>query len=129
MTKSYKRFEDMLMRHSVERPPYSIGVFNEADAAAIVDHATNHYFRNYKLYQYIFTENVRSTVEQKEVGGVEVPRVPRTLSDAMGMNVVVTWPEPVEEDDDYEEEEGGTEEEGGEEEGEEWEEKKEGGED
>jgi len=99
MEKSYSRFETLLLKHSCERPPYSISVFTPEDVTAIVEHATNHYFRQYKLYKYILTPKLQTTIQQTECQNVETPTMMRTLNDAMGMGVVVTFPESVEEED------------------------------
>ena len=116
MEKSYARFEELLLKHSVERPPYSVGTFNREDVAAIVEHATNHYFRQFKLYKYIFTPKLMTTIKQVGCEGLEVVKGGRHLSDAMAMDLVVTFPEP-EVDLEVEEERGGGEEKGEEKEG------------
>ena len=106
MEKSYARFEELLLKHSVERPPYSVGTFNREDVAAIVEHATNHYFRQFKLYKYIFTPKLMTTIKQVGCEGLEVVKGGRHLSDAMAMDLVVTFPEP-EVDLEVKEERGG----------------------
>merc|ERR1712196_218655 len=41
--------------HSVEHPPYSIAIFSPNDLKAIMDYATDTYYRHYHLYSYLFT--------------------------------------------------------------------------
>eukprot|EP00927_Polykrikos_kofoidii_P040850 TRINITY_DN34846_c0_g1_i1.p1 TRINITY_DN34846_c0_g1~~TRINITY_DN34846_c0_g1_i1.p1 ORF type:complete len:296 (+),score=72.14 TRINITY_DN34846_c0_g1_i1:149-1036(+) len=47
-------FKDWLLKHSVERPPRSKGVFTFEDVQAIMDHVHNTFFRHYKLYMYVY---------------------------------------------------------------------------
>mmetsp|Transcript_26728 Transcript_26728/g.52678 ORF Transcript_26728/g.52678 Transcript_26728/m.52678 type:complete len:356 (-) Transcript_26728:257-1324(-) len=54
LAKAYTMFEDLLLKHSVERPPFSISVFSYADTKAINAHMVATYFRHLKMYQYVF---------------------------------------------------------------------------
>mmetsp|Transcript_62348 Transcript_62348/g.146983 ORF Transcript_62348/g.146983 Transcript_62348/m.146983 type:complete len:261 (+) Transcript_62348:106-888(+) len=54
--RSFEFFRDLLLQHSVQRPPYSIGLFSLQDVKAITDHAATGYFRHYMLYKYAFTK-------------------------------------------------------------------------
>ncbi|KDO31492.1 hypothetical protein SPRG_19551 [Saprolegnia parasitica CBS 223.65] len=51
---SFGRFQAMLLRHSVERPPMSTGIFDATDVTRIVDYVTHTYYRHFHLYQSIF---------------------------------------------------------------------------
>ena len=42
--------------HSVQRPPYSIGMFSQAEAGRVLSWMLGSYYRQYKLYQYCFTD-------------------------------------------------------------------------
>jgi len=53
---SMQELQTLLVQHSVERPPYSVGIFAPEDIRKIMDHVTDNYYRHYKLYRYIFTE-------------------------------------------------------------------------
>lgn len=53
---SFKYFKDLLLRHSVQRPPYSVGLFSFQEIKAITDYMINTYYRHYKLYQYVYTK-------------------------------------------------------------------------
>eukprot|EP00743_Colponemidia_sp_Colp-15_P002599 GILK01002816.1.p1 GENE.GILK01002816.1~~GILK01002816.1.p1 ORF type:complete len:233 (+),score=36.85 GILK01002816.1:53-700(+) len=54
MEQNFQQFKTLLLRHSVQRPPYSIGVFSESDVRSIADFVTNSFYRHYKLYMYAF---------------------------------------------------------------------------
>jgi hypothetical protein len=50
----YTFFEKHLLRHSVERPPFSIAIFSYHDINKVCDYVTNSYFRHLKMYQFVF---------------------------------------------------------------------------
>merc|ERR1719235_1701049 len=43
--------------HSVQRPPYTVGVFSPAEAAAITDYVAETFFRHFKMYQYVYVKS------------------------------------------------------------------------
>eukprot|EP00472_Partenskyella_glossopodia_P007976 CAMPEP_0197525526 /NCGR_PEP_ID=MMETSP1318-20131121/12853_1 /TAXON_ID=552666 /ORGANISM="Partenskyella glossopodia, Strain RCC365" /LENGTH=275 /DNA_ID=CAMNT_0043079039 /DNA_START=65 /DNA_END=892 /DNA_ORIENTATION=+ len=51
---AFKYFKSLLLKHSVERPPFSIAIFTPADVKVITKYAIETYFRHYKMYQYVF---------------------------------------------------------------------------
>mmetsp|Transcript_71373 Transcript_71373/g.187127 ORF Transcript_71373/g.187127 Transcript_71373/m.187127 type:complete len:277 (-) Transcript_71373:67-897(-) len=46
--------KEWLLKHGVERPPWSVGVFSFDDIKAIMEYAHNTFFRHYRLYMYAF---------------------------------------------------------------------------
>jgi hypothetical protein len=50
----YAFFEEQLLRHSVERPPFSISVFAYPEVKAITQYIVHSYFKHLKMYQYVF---------------------------------------------------------------------------
>merc|ERR1719343_337563 len=46
--------KQLLLKHGVERPPWSVGIFSFDDIKAIMDYVHNTFFRHYKLYMYAF---------------------------------------------------------------------------
>lgn len=55
--KSFEIFKKLLLKHSVQRSPYSIAVFTCPDVKKITDFALITFFRHYSLYQYSFIPN------------------------------------------------------------------------
>jgi len=53
---AFNFFRDLLLQHSVQRPPYSVGLFCLQDVTAITDFASRSFFRHYMLYKYCFTK-------------------------------------------------------------------------
>jgi len=51
---AFQLFQDWLLKHAVERPPRSVGIFSFDDVKSIVEYATNSFFRHYRLYMYAF---------------------------------------------------------------------------
>lgn len=49
--KLYRQYERILLKHSVERPPHSSGIFDLPDVKLLHDFFINSYFRNVKLIQ------------------------------------------------------------------------------
>ena len=48
-------FKELLLRHSVQRPPHSLAIFNLDDVKAINDFVQDSYFRYYNMYLYTLT--------------------------------------------------------------------------
>ncbi|XP_070707391.1 cilia- and flagella-associated protein 119 [Pempheris klunzingeri] len=51
--------KELLLCHSVRRPPFSISLFSSEEANSILKYIHNSYMRHYKLYKYIFTPQVK----------------------------------------------------------------------
>ncbi|KAM4715302.1 cilia- and flagella-associated protein 119 [Anableps anableps] len=54
-----KYCNDLLLCHSVRRPPFSINLFNLEEATCILNYIQDHYLRHLNLYKYIFTPQVK----------------------------------------------------------------------
>ncbi|EAN84645.1 hypothetical protein C3747_73g64 [Trypanosoma cruzi] len=52
--KSYHLMRDLMIKHSVPRPPFSCGVFTVRDAQEIDEYMLRSYYRHYKMYFYAF---------------------------------------------------------------------------
>ena len=55
----FTAFKDLLLKHSVHRPPYSIAVFTLAELKELSEWGLENYFRYYKLFQYIYTPRIK----------------------------------------------------------------------
>jgi len=56
---SFSYFKELLLRHCVKRPPFSIQLYDMSEAKKITDYVLDTYFKHYKLYKYAFTAKVR----------------------------------------------------------------------
>jgi len=83
--RSFALLKDVMLQHSVQRPPYSIGLFTLQEYKKVLEWALDTYYRHYKLYQYCFTDRVVVTVEQKHpLDIIELPPLPlQPMNDAM----------------------------------------------
>ncbi|KAI8835320.1 flagellar C1a complex subunit C1a-32-domain-containing protein [Chytridium lagenaria] len=59
MEKDFSFFKDLLLKHSVQRPPFSERIFSLTEVRSITEYALNTYFRHYIMYKYVFTKKVR----------------------------------------------------------------------
>jgi hypothetical protein len=50
-------FKELLLRHSVQRPPHSLSVFTLDDVKVINDHVQDSFFRFYSMYLYALTKD------------------------------------------------------------------------
>ena len=84
MKASFENFKKLVLSHSVERPPHSAGVFDVEEVSKIIEYMLNAYFRHYKLYRYIFTTRLATSVVQTNPHGVEEFQLPpRSLDEAL----------------------------------------------
>ena len=80
---SFFRLKELLLEHSVERPPWSVGIFEEADIDPILTYATNNYFRHFRLYRMCMAPRVQMELKQHNPGFIELPAPSRPLSAAV----------------------------------------------
>ncbi|KAG7388962.1 hypothetical protein PHYBOEH_007655 [Phytophthora boehmeriae] len=76
---SFAIFQSMLLSHSVNRSPKSVGIFDRQAVAEIVDYITATYYRHFQLYKCIFTPHYHVHLIQRDINDVQTPRPPRSL--------------------------------------------------
>lgn len=72
-------FKDVLLKHSVERPPWSVGIFSFDDVRSIMDHMHNGFFRHYRLYMYAFRTHCNFKFRLDDAAAGIAPTLPRCL--------------------------------------------------
>ena len=80
---SFQRLKQLLLEHSVERPPWSVGIFEDIDIDPMLKFATNSYFRHFRLYRMSMAPRVQLELQQHNSGFIEVPSQSRPLSAAV----------------------------------------------
>jgi hypothetical protein len=80
---SFERLKILLLEHSVDRPPWSVGVFDESDIDPMLQFSTNSYFRHFRLYRMTMAPRVQLELNQHNPGFVELPTTSRPLSEAV----------------------------------------------
>eukprot|EP00842_Homolaphlyctis_polyrhiza_P006040 jgi/Hompol1/6437/HPOL_003583-RA len=59
LEKDYSFFKNLLLKHSIHRPPFSESVFTFAEMKLLREYVTHTYFRHYMMYKYAFTKKLR----------------------------------------------------------------------
>ena len=67
-------FRELLLRHSVQRPPFSVGLYSLAQVKAVTDYVLSTYFKHFKLYKYAFTKRVQLNLTFQYSGEPEAER-------------------------------------------------------
>ena len=83
MEVSFQEFKNMLLYHSVERPPISAGIFEENDIDNIVQYILDSYYRHYRLFKYIFTPQPLLFLEQGSMNNIDKIDPPPPLSEGI----------------------------------------------
>ena len=63
---SYDLFKGLLLKHSIERSPWSIAVFTLDEVKAMTDYVLVTFLRHYSMYLHIFNPHLELTIETKE---------------------------------------------------------------
>lgn len=83
MEVSFQEFKNMLLYHSVERPPLSAGIFEEKDIDDTVQYILDSYYRHYRLFKFIFTPRPLLFIEQGSMNGIDKLDPPPLLSEGI----------------------------------------------
>lgn len=67
-SQSYHRLRELMLLHSVPRPPFSCGIFSVADVQHIDEYLLLSYFRHYKMYVYAFVPQRLANIHSVSVG-------------------------------------------------------------
>ncbi|RKP03737.1 hypothetical protein CXG81DRAFT_16833 [Caulochytrium protostelioides] len=76
----YAAFKDMLLRHSIDRPPYASAAFTFTQAALIQQFVLKSYFAHYLMYKQVFTK--AKVVIDKEIVVTSHDQVPTYVGQA-----------------------------------------------
>ena len=68
------KFESNLMKHCVERVPHSVQVFEDHEVGVIHDFVVETYFRQYRMYRYIFGVQARVKILMMLPQGISIPK-------------------------------------------------------
>lgn len=74
LSSSYEWFEAQLMKHCVERVPHSVLVFEDHEVGVIHDFVVEAYFRQFRMYRYIFGVQARVKIQMLLPQGIEIPK-------------------------------------------------------
>jgi hypothetical protein len=67
---AFQFFKSWLLKHGVERPPQSVGIFCFEEIKTIMEYVHNTFFRHYRLYMYVYMThcNMEFRAEDLDVG-------------------------------------------------------------
>ncbi|GIL85896.1 hypothetical protein Vretimale_8967 [Volvox reticuliferus] len=87
MERSFLLFKELLLMHSVQRPPYSLGLFTYAEMRKIMEWMLDSYYRHYKLYQYSYTNRITLSATYSSPSDIvelppELPPLAKALTQA-----------------------------------------------
>ena len=68
-------FKEMLIRHSLFRPPHSIKIFDLEEVKLISNFFINSFYKNFSLYHYVYTPNLNYEINTFEMFGSRFPNV------------------------------------------------------
>ena len=88
-----EEFYRLLLHHSANRPPYSIGVFTTDQVKLITDYVLNTYFKHFKFYKYVYTKRVQLDIT------IQYPGIPETPQPPTPETKILEETEPLNEDD------------------------------
>jgi hypothetical protein len=83
-TAAYARLEELLLVHSVQRPPHAVAVFRLDEARALADYVAATYLRYYTLYLHAFTHRRELTLTTQLCGDGAVETLPSQLPPLSG---------------------------------------------
>ena len=97
LQETFQYFKELLLRHSLNRPPYSTSLFTIVQVRDITEYVLNTYFKHFKLYKYAFTKRVQMNLKLSYVGVEVSPEPSQTDVAVEGEGASVTAEEQGEE--------------------------------
>ena len=70
--------KELLVSHSVHRPPYSIQLYSLDQVKNITEYVLQTYFKHFKLYKYAFTKRVLMDLKISYEGVKDTPQPSQT---------------------------------------------------
>lgn len=77
---AFDLFKNWLLKHSVERPPRSVGILSFDNVKTIVEYMHNTFFRHYRLYMYAFMTRCDVTIQVDTQMTAIAPVVPQPFA-------------------------------------------------
>ena len=78
LQETFQYFKELLLQHSINRPPYSTSLFTIEQVRDITEYVLNTYFKHFKLYKYAFTKRVQMNLKLSYVGVEDTPEPSQT---------------------------------------------------
>jgi len=83
-----KMLKQILKKHTLQRPPYSIFIFTGEEASDIINFLLRTFFRHYSLYEYSFKPKIDLILMTmpKDGGGKDTKLLEESVNEANAMN-------------------------------------------
>ncbi|EPY26295.1 flagellar associated protein [Strigomonas culicis] len=93
---SYDTLRDLIVRHSVPRPPFCAAILDLSDVQELDEYLLGTYYRHYKMYYYVFVPQETLTVRTRALADV-VQHPPQELPALCTAMVEEDWRKKMEE--------------------------------
>jgi len=71
---AFQLFKDWLLKHGVQRPPKSVGIFSFEEIKKVMEYVHNTFFRHYRLYMYVYMTHCEMAFRSEDLDvGLVVP--------------------------------------------------------
>ncbi|XP_014670739.1 PREDICTED: coiled-coil domain-containing protein C16orf93 homolog [Priapulus caudatus] len=74
----FQYFRELMLCHSVQRPPWSIALFTAQQVQSMAEHVVHTYFKHFLLYKYAFTPKLTMDISLKYSDSMEKDSVEET---------------------------------------------------
>ena len=71
----FVKFKNSIIRHSMDRPPYQIGVFKKTTIEVISDYYVENIYKKYEILKFLLTNNQNVEIVQKNIFDLRFPHV------------------------------------------------------
>ncbi len=71
----FNKFKHLLLKHSMDRPPHQIGIFNKKSVEKISEFFIENIYKKYELLTYLLTKKKLFELSNKELFKVRMPHV------------------------------------------------------
>jgi hypothetical protein len=88
MEDSYSHFKSLVLRHSIERTPDSVGLFSIGEVQQVTGYISKSFYRHWRAYRSVFSSRQAVQRQERELF-VETPLCPRPLAEAEELPVSV----------------------------------------
>ncbi len=68
-------FKNLLIKHSMDRPPYQIGIFKKANMELIVDYFIENVYKKFELLKFLLTNKQNIEIVNTELMSISFPHV------------------------------------------------------
>jgi hypothetical protein len=72
---NFQMFKELLLRHSIQRPPHSLAIFNLQEVKAITDFMLDNFYSFYSFFSYALTKKDELQLATAKILSIEDPTI------------------------------------------------------